>query len=99
MKLSGLGKCTVIRVYVLAGISLPFIIGFHIPVFLVGDFPLLFDLDSVNACSGEKMLQENGIELSGGQGHILFVLWKTDHLTVSENSERICWRKIRFPSC
>lgn len=34
----------------------------------------------------EKLLLENGIEISGGQGRILFVLWKTDHLTVSEIS-------------
>lgn len=34
----------------------------------------------------EKLLLENGIEISGGQGRILFVLWKTDHLSVSEIS-------------
>lgn len=34
----------------------------------------------------EKMLLENGIEISGGQGRILFVLWKKDHLTISEIS-------------
>ena len=34
------------------------------------------------------MLQENGIEISGGQGRILFVLWKSDHLTISEISVR-----------
>lgn len=32
----------------------------------------------------EKMLIENGIEISGGQGRILFILWKTDKLTISE---------------
>lgn len=35
----------------------------------------------------EKLLMENGIEISGGQGRILFILWKKDHLTVSEISE------------
>lgn len=35
----------------------------------------------------EKMLMENGIEISGGQGRILFVLWKKDHLTISEISK------------
>ncbi len=34
----------------------------------------------------EKLLTENGIELSGGQGRILFVLWKKDCLTISEIS-------------
>lgn len=36
----------------------------------------------------ERLLSENGIEISGGQGRILFILWKTDHLTVSEISEK-----------
>lgn len=36
----------------------------------------------------EKMLIENGIEISSGQGRILFVLWKEDHLTVSEISQK-----------
>lgn len=36
----------------------------------------------------ERLLLENGIEISGGQGRILFVLWKTDHMTISEISER-----------
>lgn len=36
----------------------------------------------------ERLLLENGIEISGGQGRILFVLWKTDHLTISEISEK-----------
>ena len=31
---------------------------------------------------------ENGIEISGGQGRILFILWKTDNLTISEISEK-----------
>lgn len=35
----------------------------------------------------EKLLLENGIEISGGQGRILFVLWKRDNLTISEISE------------
>ena len=36
----------------------------------------------------ERLLLENGIEISGGQGRILFILWKQDHLTVSEISEQ-----------
>lgn len=36
----------------------------------------------------ERLLIENGIEISGGQGRILFILWKTDHLTMSEISEK-----------
>jgi len=36
----------------------------------------------------EKMLGESGIEISGGQGRILFVLWKKDHLTITEISEQ-----------
>ena len=36
----------------------------------------------------EKLLLENGIEISGGQGRILFILWKTDNLTISEISEK-----------
>lgn len=36
----------------------------------------------------EKLLIENGIEISSGQGRILFVLWKEDHLTVSEISRQ-----------
>ena len=36
----------------------------------------------------ERLLLENGIEISGGQGRILFVLWKTDNLTISEISEK-----------
>ena len=36
----------------------------------------------------EKMLIENGIEISGGQGRILFILWKKDKLTISEISEK-----------
>ena len=36
----------------------------------------------------ERLLLENGIELSGGQGRILFILWKTDKLTISEISEK-----------
>ncbi|MBO5472431.1 MAG: MarR family transcriptional regulator [Lachnospiraceae bacterium] len=34
----------------------------------------------------ERLLSENGIEISGGQGRILFILWKKDRLTVSEIS-------------
>ena len=36
----------------------------------------------------ERLLLETGIEISGGQGRILFVLWKTDHLTISEISKK-----------
>lgn len=36
----------------------------------------------------ERLLAENGIEINGGQGRILFILWKTDHLTISEISEK-----------
>ena len=36
----------------------------------------------------EKMLIESGIEISGGQGRILFILWKKDKLTISEISEK-----------
>ena len=34
----------------------------------------------------ERLLMENGIEISGGQGRILFILWKNDNLTISEIS-------------
>ncbi|MDE5931247.1 MAG: MarR family transcriptional regulator, partial [Lachnospiraceae bacterium] len=36
----------------------------------------------------EKLLIENGIEISSGQGRILFILWIKDHLTVSEISRQ-----------
>lgn len=36
----------------------------------------------------ERLLLENGIEISGGQGRILFILWKNDNLTVSQISEK-----------
>lgn len=36
----------------------------------------------------ERLLLENGIEISGGQGRILFVLWKTDGLSIGEISEK-----------
>ena len=36
----------------------------------------------------ERLLLKNGIEISGAQGRILFILWKTDHLTISEISEK-----------
>lgn len=36
----------------------------------------------------EKLLRENGIEISGGQGRILFVLWKNDNLTIGEISRK-----------
>lgn len=41
----------------------------------------------------ERLLLENGIEISGGQGRILFVLWKTDNLTIGEISEKISLAK------
>lgn len=36
----------------------------------------------------ERLLAENGIEISGGQGRILFVLWKNNQLTINEISAR-----------
>lgn len=36
----------------------------------------------------EKMLVDNGIEISSGQGRILFVLWKKDNLTAGEISRQ-----------
>lgn len=36
----------------------------------------------------DRLLLKNGIEISGGQGRILYILWKTDHLTISEISEK-----------
>lgn len=36
----------------------------------------------------ERLLAENGIEISGGQGRILFVLWKDNSLTIGEISAR-----------
>ena len=36
----------------------------------------------------ERLLQQNGIELSGGQGRILFVLWQQDGLTMTEISRQ-----------
>lgn len=36
----------------------------------------------------ERLLMEHDIEISGGQGRILFILWKTDSLTISEISEK-----------
>lgn len=36
----------------------------------------------------EHYLLEHNIEISGGQGRILFILWKSDHLTISEISEK-----------
>ena len=36
----------------------------------------------------EKLLLENGLEISGGQGRILFILWNQDHLTISQISEQ-----------
>lgn len=41
----------------------------------------------------ERLLLQNGIEISGGQGRILFVLWKKEHLTVTEISEQISLAK------
>lgn len=41
----------------------------------------------------EKLLLENGIEISGGQGRILFILWKTDNLTISEISKETALAK------
>ncbi len=36
----------------------------------------------------ERLLVENGLEISSGQGRILFVLWKQDALTVGEISRQ-----------
>ena len=36
----------------------------------------------------ERLLAQNNIQISGGQGRILFILWKSDHLTVSEISRQ-----------
>lgn len=36
----------------------------------------------------ERLLLQNGIEISGGQGRILFVLWEKEHLTITEISEQ-----------
>ncbi len=36
----------------------------------------------------ERLLIENGLEISSGQGRILFVLWKQDALTVGEISKQ-----------
>lgn len=36
----------------------------------------------------DKLLQQNSIEISGGQGRILFLLWKQDHLTMTEISRQ-----------
>ena len=36
----------------------------------------------------ERLLIDNGIEISGGQGRIMFILWKTDNLSMSEISEK-----------
>lgn len=35
----------------------------------------------------EKMLSDSGLDISGGQGRILFVLWKENDLTISEISK------------
>lgn len=36
----------------------------------------------------ERLLAENDIAISSGQGRILFVLWKNDNLTISEISQK-----------
>ena len=36
----------------------------------------------------ERLLLKNNIDLSGGQGRILFILWKNDNLTISEISQK-----------
>ena len=36
----------------------------------------------------ERLLLENDIAISSGQGRILFVLWKNDNLTISEISQK-----------
>lgn len=34
----------------------------------------------------DKMLSDSGLNISGGQGRILFILWKKNNLTISEIS-------------
>ena len=41
----------------------------------------------------DRLLQQNGIEISGGQGRILFLLWKKDHLTMTEISRQTALAK------
>ena len=36
----------------------------------------------------ERLLMENDIAISSGQGRILFILWKNDNLTISEISQK-----------
>lgn len=36
----------------------------------------------------ERLLTKHGLDIGSGQGSILFVLWKEDHLSVSEISKR-----------
>lgn len=36
----------------------------------------------------ERLLLENDITISSGQGRILFILWKNDNLTISEISQK-----------
>ena len=36
----------------------------------------------------ERLLAQTDIHISDGQGRILFILWKTDHLTISEISRQ-----------
>ena len=35
-----------------------------------------------------KLLRQNEIKISDGQGRILFVLWKHDHLTIKESRQK-----------
>ena len=46
----------------------------------------------------ERLLLENGIKVSGGQGRILFILWKTDHLTISQISLKTSRQSGQPPS-
>ena len=41
----------------------------------------------------DRLLQKNGIEINGGQGRILFLLWKQDHLTMTEISRQTALAK------
>ena len=36
----------------------------------------------------ERLLSRNGIDISDGQGRILFILWQSEHLTISEISRQ-----------
>lgn len=45
----------------------------------------------------ERLLAENGIEISGGQGRILFVLWKDNLLPSVKSASGLPWPKTLSP--